>query len=120
MGVAGDIDQNIAQSAIHQPRRHVIAIFFAVGSDFTQGDFQLVELVVSGFIHTRRLAGWADKHAGKQIAQRRVVVPIGYQAGQQLGTAQKRAVCRCGTAHDEMVTTAGARMAAVGHELFGR
>ena len=84
-----------------------------------QRDFELVELVVARFVHARRLAGRADEQAAEQIAQAGVVVPIGEQAGQQVGAAQKRRIGRCGPAEHEVVAAAGAGVAAVGHEFFG-
>ena len=120
VGVARHIDQNIAQGAVNNPGRHVLTIFFAVGSDFAHGDFKLVELVIARFIDTRRLAGGADKHAREQIAQRRVVVPVSNQADQHFRFAQKRAVCRRGTTQHKMVATPGTGVAAIGHELFCR
>ena len=88
--------------------------------NLAQGDFQLVNLVVARFVHARGLAGGADEHAAEQIAQAGVVVPVQEQAGQERGAAQKRAVGGRGAAHDHVVAAAGAGVAAVGHELFGR
>ncbi len=49
-----------------------------------------------------------------------MVVPVADQAAQQVGPAQEGRVERSGRAEHEMVAAAGAGMAAVEHELFGR
>jgi hypothetical protein len=53
-----------------------------------EGDFQFVEAFVARLVDARRLAGRADEHAGEQVGQRRVVLPVGDQAHQQVGPAQ--------------------------------
>ena len=88
--------------------------------DLLQRDFQLVELVVAGFVHARCLAGGPDKHAAEQVTQARVVVPVQQQAGEQLGPPQERAIGRAGTAHHKVVAAASPRVTTIGHELFGR
>ena len=118
--VARHVHQDVAQRAVHQPGRHVLAVDGAVGLDLAQRDFQFVELVVAGLVHTRRLAGGADEQAAEQIAQAGVVVPVQQQAGQQLGLAQEGRVGRGGAAHHKVVATAGAGVASIGHELLGR
>ena len=146
MRVAGHVHQDVAQRAVDQPRRHITcaptfthcvcfsaprggarslgrpgaarAINLALAHDFLQRDFQLIHLVVAGFVHARGLAGRANEHAAEQVAQRRVVVPVQKQAGQQFGATQERAVGRRGATHHHMVTAAGAGVAAIGHEFF--
>ena len=119
MGVAGHVNQNIAQSAVYQPRRHLVAMQLAVFVDLFDGDFQLIQLVIAGFVNPRGLAGGPDKHAAEQVTQGRVVVPVQQQAGQQFRASQKRAVRRGCSTHHEVVAAAGAGVAAIGHELFG-
>ena len=120
MGVAGHIDQDIAQRAVNDPWRHVLAMLLPVANDLAQCDLQLIDLVVPRLVHTRGLAGGADEHPAEQIAQTGVVVPIKDEAGQQFGAAQKRTIGRRGPAHHHVVTATGAGVAAIGHELFGR
>ena len=48
-----------------------------------------------------------------------MVVPVQQQARQQLRFAQERTVRRRGAAHDKVVATSGAGVAAVSHELLG-
>ena len=50
--------------------------------------------VVARLVDARRLAGRADEQPGEEVGQRRVVVPVGDQAAQQVGPAQERAVGR--------------------------
>ena len=118
--VAGDVDQDVSQRAVHQPRWHRVTLFLTCPVDFLQRDFQLVELVVARLVHARRLAGGADEQAAEQVRERRMVVPVEQQAGQQIGPAQERAVGRRGAAQHEVVAAAGAGVAAVDHELLGR
>jgi hypothetical protein len=119
VGVAGDVDQDVAQRAVDQPGRHLLAVDGLVLLDLAQRDLQLVELVVARLVHPRRLAGGADEQAAEQVAEAGVVVPIGQQAAQHIGPPQERAVGRPGAAHHEVVATAGAGVAAVEHELLG-
>ncbi len=82
-------------------------------------DFEFVQPLDAAFVDARRLAGGADEHAGEQIRQRRVVLPVGDQAGQHIGAAQEGAVGRRRTAEGDVVAAAGAGVAAVEHELLG-
>ena len=117
--VARDVDEDVAQRAIDQPRRHLLPVQGAAARDFAQRDFELVELVVARLVHTRGLARGAYEQAAEQVRQRGVVVPVRHQAAQQLGAAQKgRVGGRCAAEH-EVVAPAGAGVAPVGHELFG-
>ncbi len=86
--------------------------------DLPERDFQLVEAVVARLVHARRLAGRAEEHAGEQVRQRRMVVPVAEQAAQQVGPAQDGAVRRRRAAEDDVVAAAGAGVAAVEHEFF--
>ena len=60
-----------------------------------------------------------DEHAGKEVRQRRMVLPIGDEAAQQVGPAQQRAVGRRRAAERDVIAAAGARMPAVEHEFLG-
>ena len=57
--------------------------------------------------------------AGEQVGQRRMVLPVGDQAAQQIGAAEKRAVGRRRSANDDVVAAAGTGVPAVEHELLG-
>ncbi len=120
MGVAGHVDQDVAQRAVHQPGRQVLAMHGLAPRDLAERDLQFVELVVARFVDARRLAGRADEQAREQITQARMVVPVGQQAGQQVGPTQERAVGRRRAAEHEVVAAAGAGVASVEHELLAR
>jgi hypothetical protein len=79
-----------SRSTSHGCRR-LLAGFEAL-RHLLEGDFQFVEAFVARLVDARRLAGGADEHAGEQVGQRRVVLPVGDQAAQQVGPAQ--AGCR--------------------------
>ncbi len=117
VGVAGDIDQKIAEQTVDQPRqgRHA----FAGRRHLGHGDFQLVHAVVARFIDARRLAGGADEEAGEKVGERGVALPVQHEALQQIGTAQERAVIGVCATDDHMVAAAGAGVATVDHELVG-
>ena len=72
------------------------------------------------FIDPRRLTRRAEKLPGEQVRQRRVIVPVGDQAPQQVGTPEERAVCRRRAAQDDVIAAAGPGVASVEHELLGR
>ena len=118
MCVAGQVDQQVAQQPVDQPE----LAGFAARRQFRhllEGDFQFVKFLVTAFVDARRLAGGADEHAGEQVGQAGVVLPVADQTHYQIGPAQHRAVGRCGAAQSDMVTAAGAGVAAVEHEFFG-
>ena len=91
---------------------------FSLSHDFSQRNFELIDLVVAGFVHARCLAGGANEHAAEKVAQRGVVVPVKDQAGQQFGATQERAVGRRGAAQHKVVAAPCAGVAAIGHEFF--
>ena len=113
MGVAGDVDEQIAKEPVDEPQRRR----FARRRRLRKRDLQFVELIVARFVEARRLAGRAQEQPGKQIRKRRVALPIEDQARQQIGPAQKRRIGRRGAAEHDMVAAAGAGVAPVGHEL---
>ena len=86
VGIAGDIDQNVPEQAIHQPQRRLDPGWRHVG----KRDLQLIEAVMPRFVDARRLAGRTDEHAGEQIRQRRMPLPIQHKAFQKIGAAQER------------------------------
>jgi hypothetical protein len=106
MGIAGDVDQEVAEEAVHQPRRNRRV----ARGELAEGDLELVEAVVARLVDARGLAGGADEEPREQIGERRMVVPVADEAGQQIRPAQERAVgggrpaeheviaapCRCG------------------------
>src|SRR5437764_620914 len=115
MRVAGYVDQQVTEDAIHYPWR---AVAFTGERRLVEGDLQLVEAVLAGLIHARGLAGRADEHAGKHVRQRGVIEPIAEHAAQQVGAAQEGAVGRSRAAENKMVAAASAAMSAVQHEFF--
>ena len=120
VGVAGDVDQQVAQQAIDQPRRRLARLDLGDAGQLGERDLDLVDRVVARLVDARRLARRADEHAGEQVAQRRMVVPVADHAGEQVGPAQERRVGGRRAAEDEVVAAAGAGVAAVEHELLGR
>src|ERR1700691_5143999 len=114
MGIAGQVDQNVAKNPIHQPWRTIIP---ARTRNLAERNFELVEIVGATLVDTRRLAGRTDEHAGKEIRQRRMIEPIAEHAAQHVGAAQKRAVVGRRTAERAMISAAGPAMASVEHEL---
>ncbi len=117
MRVAGDVDQDIAEQPVDQPRRHPIRA--ARRRHFAGGDFKFVEQILARFVDARRLAGRADEQAGEQIGQRRPAQPVEHQAFQQIGPAQERTVGGVQAAEHDVIAAAGAGMSAVDHEFVG-
>jgi hypothetical protein len=114
VGVAGDVDQQVAQQAVDQPRRHALADL----RELAEGGFDFVHRIVTCFIDARCLAGRADEHAGEQVGQAGVVVPVGDQAAQQVRAPQEGRIGGHGAAEHEVVAAAGAGVATVDHELL--
>ncbi len=117
MGIAGDIDEEVAEQPVDEPRRRRVVLVLRWHR--RQRDLQLIELVVARFIDARRLAGGPDEQAGKQIGQRRVALPIEDQALEQIRPTQERAVRRSLPAHHHVIAATRAGMAAVEHEFVG-
>ena len=83
MGIAGDVHQQVAQQTVHQPRRWILA----EALQFAEGDLELVQTLAPSLVYSRRLTGGTDETPGKQIRQRRVVLPKGEHAAQQVRTS---------------------------------
>ena len=119
MGVAGQVHQQVAQQPIDHPgfvagvhgRQDLIHLL--------KGNRQFIQVVVAGLVDPWRLAGGANKGAGKQVGQCRVVLPVGDQTLEQVRAAQQRAVFGGGTAEGGVVAAAGAGMPAIEHEFLG-
>ena len=86
---------------------------------FGEREFEFVQTVVACFVDARRLARRTDEHAGEQVRQRRMVLPIRDQAAQQIGPAQEWTIGRGRAAEHDVIAAAGAGVAAVEHELLG-
>ena len=67
MRVAGDIHENVAQRAVHQPWRHGFAVNFAIFLDLFERNFELVELIVARFVDARCLTRWPDEQTAEQV-----------------------------------------------------
>ena len=90
----------------------------SLAGKLTKGDLQLIQGIHARLVYARRLARRADIHAGKQIRQRRMVLPERHHAAQQIRTAQERAVQHGRSADHDMAAAAGSEMAAVIGEFF--
>ncbi len=100
VGVAGHIDQQVAQQPVNQPWSRDLTLWHLL-----KGDFELVEGIVARLVDAGRLAGRANKHPREEIGQPRVVLPVGDQAAQQIRSAQDRAIGRSLSTNCDMVTT---------------
>ena len=115
MGITSDVNEQVAQDAVDKPRGDRGPWC----GNLLEGDLQLVEMVIASLINAWGLAGRADKHAGEEIRQPGMVLPISDQAAQQIRTAQERAIHRRRRAQGNMVAAASASVAAILHKLFG-
>ena len=86
MGVAGQVDELIAHHAVHQPRRDIVVTH----GQLAEGGGQFMQAVVTRLVDAGCLAGRADEQAGKQVGQRRMVLPVAHQAAEQMRTTQQR------------------------------
>src|SRR6266581_727354 len=115
--VAGDVDQQMAEQTIDQPRQWLRPV--SRSRHGCHRDLQLIEQVVPCFVDAWRLAGRANEKAGKEIGQRGMLLKIENQALQKVRTAQERAVGCSLSAQHNVVAPAGSGVAAVDHELVG-
>ena len=117
VGIAGGIRQQVAEHPVHQPGRNIGR---GARRDFVERNLHLVQRVMARFVGAWRLAGRADEEPAEQIGQRRMVLPIGDDAFQHVGAAQERTVGRGLRPHHDMITAAGAGVAAIQQEFLGR
>ena len=82
-----------------------------------EGNFQLVQAILTAFIHPWSLARRTYKQSGKQIGQGRMVEPVSQETSQDIRTTENRAICRRPT-DDDMIASPGASMLAIQHEFF--
>ena len=115
MRVAGGVDEQVAEQAVDDPRRHRLRR----RRQLLERELELVQRIVARLVDARRLRGRPDEQAAEQIGQRRMVVPVRQQAAQQVGPAQERRIRRRRAAEHEVIAAAGAGVAAVEHELLG-
>ncbi len=80
VGVAGDVDEQVAQQPVHEPGRGRFAL--AGRRDLGQRHLELVERVVARLVDARGLAGRADEQAREQVGHRRVPLPVQDQRAQ--------------------------------------
>ena len=65
MGIAGNVDEEIAEEPIDQPRARRLAL--AGRRHHGERDLELVELVVARLVEAWGLTGRADEPAGEQV-----------------------------------------------------
>src|SRR5208282_6230631 len=116
MRVAGQVDQDIPEDTVDQPRR---AVAFAWIRHLAESNLESVNAVDAGLVDARRLTGRPDENPREHVRQRRMVEPIAEHAAQQIGTAQKRTVGGHRGAERNMVAAAGTGMPPVQHEFLG-
>ena len=114
--VAGHVDQEIAKEHVAQPGRAGLP---GLAKRVGEGDLDLVQLVVTGFVDPGRLRGRPDEEAREHVAERGVMLQKGDQAGEQLGPVHEGALERRGTAEGQVMTAARAGLAPVEQVLFG-
>ncbi len=117
--IAGHVDQQVAHQPVDQPRR-TRAVLRGDAAQFGERDLDLVDRIVARFIDARRLARRPDEETREQVRERRMVVPVGDHAREQIGPAQERRIGDRRAAEHEVVAAAGAGVATVEHELLGR
>ncbi len=113
MRVAGQIDEQMPEHAIDDPRPRLAPVV-----DLGEGDLELVQRVVAAFVDARMLTGRSEEEAREEVRQRRVIVPVAKQAAQQIGPAQERTVGGRGAAEHHVIAAARPGMPAVEHELL--
>jgi hypothetical protein len=95
VGVAGDVDQEVAEDAVDEPRgagARGVARRGELAVELQECDLELVDAVVARLVDPGALARGADEEPAEEVAERGVLVPVGEQALQQVGPAQERAV----------------------------
>ena len=97
VGVAGQVGEQVPQRAVDQPRprlarrRRARSTSRAISANAISISY---DRLGPALVEARRLAGRADEATGEEVGQRRVPLPVGDQADQQVGPAQQRRVDR--------------------------
>ena len=108
VGAAGYVDEQVPEQAVHEPGRRGVAGGNGQALELGEGDLELVEALVAGLVDARGLAGRADEPAGEEVGERRMVLPVGDDAAEQVRPAQEGAVGWCRAAEGQVVAAAGA------------
>ena len=116
--VAGEIDEEIAEQPVDEPRGRPATRRAAGSAHLVDGDLQLVEALVPRLVDPRGLAGGSDESAREQVREGGMVVPVGDQARQQVGPAEERALGDGRAAEHQVVAATGADVPAVEFELL--
>jgi len=85
MRVAGEVDEEVPQKAIGLPQRHVPVAFGGEAIELGERGLELVQAVVARFVDAGSLARGADEPTREQVRERRVVLPVGHEAADQVG-----------------------------------
>ena len=118
------------QRAIGDPRvgRSAVTVGPAAASEFAldresvdlgERNLHLVQRRLATLVGAGRLGGGADETSGEQVRQRGMPLPIGQHRHEQIGAAQHRRIGRLPAAEGDVITTAGAAVAAVEIETLG-
>src|SRR5262249_13849784 len=114
--VAGEVDEQVPEDPVDEPGGNVRP----ARRQRRERDVELLELGIAPLVDARMLRRRADEEAGEEVRERRVVLPVAQQAGEEFGTTEERALERVRAADDDLVAAAGADGAAVDEELLGR
>ena len=114
MRVSRHIDKQVAKQSIDNVRRTVVR------RQMAKGNLEFIQGIHARFVHARILACRPDIHSGKQIRQRRVVLPERHHAAQQIRPPQEGAVRHGRAADHDVAAAAGGVVAAVVSRIFQR
>ena len=84
MGVARQVDQQVAKHAVDQPGRD-LSDSRDLMVDFLECDLQFVDRILPPFVDTRSLASRTHEQSAEQVAQRGMIEPIHYQLRNRSG-----------------------------------
>ena len=114
MGVAGQVDQQVAQQPVDHPRGDVVVPSRSSSANAVSSSYSDV---VSGLVDPRSLARRADESTGEEVRERRVVLPVGDQRRSRSGR-RSRGCRRAWPAEGHVIAAAGAGVGAVDVEAF--
>ena len=83
MRIAGDIRQQVPEDAVDEVEGDEAGV-----GNLAEGKLHFIGSVIEAFVHAGGLAGGADECAAEQIGQSGVMLPVGDEASQQIGSAQ--------------------------------
>ncbi len=119
MRAASDIDEKVTEQAVDEPWGRGASRWRGSPLELGERDLKLVQALVARLVDAWSLASGSDESPREQIRERRMVLPIGDDAAEQIGPAQEGAVGRRRAAEGQVIAAARSGVRPVEVERLG-